>query len=413
MVNMFVSLSIIFLVGVLISIIFPKIRIPSLIGFLLLGIGMQYLGLMDDSLINISSEIRNIALVIILLKAGLSLNFNDLKRVGRPAILLCFIPATFEIIAMAIVGPLMLDLTMVESLIIGTVLGAVSPAVVVVRMAKLIDNNIGTKNSIPQMIIAGSSADDVYCIVIFMALVNMLAHGSGTSFNPMTLIKIPTSLIFGVGAGIILGFLCSLIFKKIHIRDTYKIIILIGLSVLLLYIEGVLDPTPVSLSSFLGVISMGIIVFARRPAVAHRLTTKFDKIWVFSEMFLFVFVGTSVKVETLGDAGWLLIAALFIAMAFRLAATFLCLIKTPLSFKEKMFVAISEIPKATVQAAIGGTLIEMNGIDQGYADLVLTISVLSILIFAPLGAILMDATYKALLIPKNKDNLINPPSSTV
>ncbi len=410
---MFVSLSIIFLVGVLISIIFPKIRIPSLIGFLLLGIGMQYLGLMDDSLINISSEIRNIALVIILLKAGLSLNFNDLKRVGRPAILLCFIPATFEIIAMAIVGPLMLGLTMVESLIIGTVLGAVSPAVVVVRMAKLIDNNIGTKNSIPQMIIAGSSADDVYCIVIFMALVNMLAHGSGTSFNPMTLIKIPTSLIFGVGAGIILGFLCSLIFKKIHIRDTYKIIILIGLSVLLLYIEGVLDPTPVSLSSFLGVISMGIIVFARRPAVAHRLTTKFDKIWVFSEMFLFVFVGTSVKVETLGDAGWLLIAALFIAMAFRLAATFLCLIKTPLSFKEKMFVAISEIPKATVQAAIGGTLIEMNGIDQGYADLVLTISVLSILIFAPLGAILMDATYKALLIPKNKDNLINPPSSTV
>lgn len=413
MVNMFVSLSIIFLVGVLISIIFPKIRIPSLIGFLLLGIGMQYLGLMDDSLINISSEIRNIALVIILLKAGLSLNFNDLKRVGRPAILLCFIPATFEIIAMAIVGPLMLGLTMVESLIIGTVLGAVSPAVVVVRMAKLIDNNIGTKNSIPQMIIAGSSADDVYCIVIFMALVNMLAHGSGTSFNPMTLIKIPTSLIFGVGAGIILGFLCSLIFKKIHIRDTYKIIILIGLSVLLLYIEGVLDPTPVSLSSFLGVISMGIIVFARRPAVAHRLTTKFDKIWVFSEMFLFVFVGTSVKVETLGDAGWLLIAALFIAMAFRLAATFLCLIKTPLSFKEKMFVAISEIPKATVQAAIGGTLIGMAGIESDYANLVLTISVLSILIFAPLGAILMDATYKALLVPKMNDNLINPPSSTV
>jgi len=413
MVNMFVSLSIIFLVGVLISIIFPKIRIPSLIGFLLLGIGMQYLGLMDDSLLNISSEIRNIALVIILLKAGLSLNFNDLKRVGRPAILLCFIPATFEIIAMAIVGPLMLGLTVVESLIIGTVLGAVSPAVVVVRMANLIDKNIGTKNSIPQMIIAGSSADDVYCIVIFMALVNMLAHGSGTNFDPMTLIKIPTSLIFGVGAGIILGFLCSLIFKKIHIRDTYKIIILIGLSVLLLYVEGVLDPTPVSLSSFLGVISMGIIVFARRPAVAHRLTTKFDKIWVFSEMFLFVFVGTSVKVETLGDAGWLLIIALLIAMVFRLAATFICLIKTPLTFKEKMFVAISEIPKATVQAAIGGTLIGMSGIDQGYADLVLTISVLSILIFAPLGAILMDATYKALLVPKNKDNLINPPSSTV
>ncbi len=412
---MFVSLSIIFLGGVLISIIFPKLRIPSLIGFLLLGIGMQYLGLMDQSLGNISGEIRNIALVIILLKAGLSLNFNDLKRVGRPAILLCFIPATFEIIAMAIVGPLMLGLSVVESLIIGTVLGAVSPAVVVVRMAKLIDNNIGTKNSIPQMIIAGSSADDVYCIVIFMALVNMLAHGSGSSFDPMTLIKIPTSLIFGVGAGILLGFLCSLLFKKIHIRDTYKIIILIGLSVLLLYVEGVLDSTPVSLSSFLGVISMGIVVFARRPAVAHRLTTKFDKIWVFSEMFLFVFVGTSVKIETLNNAGvtLLFIAALFIAMAFRLASTFLCLIKTPLTFKEKMFVAISEIPKATVQAAIGGTLIGMNGIDPIYADKVLTISVLSILIFAPLGAILMDATYKALLVPKNKDNIVNPPTATV
>ena len=412
---MFVSLSIIFLVGVLISIIFPKIRIPSLIGFLLLGIGMQYLGLMDDSLLDISSDIRNIALVIILLKAGLSLNFRDLKKVGRPAILLCFIPATFEIIAMAIVGPLMLGLSVVESLIIGTVLGAVSPAVVVVRMANLIDKNIGTKNSVPQMIIAGSSADDVYCIVLFMALVNMLAHGSGTNFDPMTLIKIPTSLIFGVGAGIILGLLCSLVFKKIHIRDTYKIIILIGLSVLLLYVEGVLDPTPVSLSSFLGVISMGIIVFARRPAVAHRLTTKFDKIWVFSEMFLFVFVGTSVKLETLGDSGliFMLIAALVIAMVFRLGSTFLCLIKTPLTFKEKMFVAISEIPKATVQAAIGGTLIGMAGIESDYANLVLTISVLSILIFAPLGAILMDATYKALLVPKMKDNLINPPSSTV
>lgn len=412
---MFVSLSIIFLVGVLISIIFPKIRIPSLIGFLLLGIGMQYLGLMDDSLLNISSDIRNIALVIILLKAGLSLNFRDLKKVGRPAILLCFIPATFEIIAMAIVGPLMLGLSLVESLIIGTVLGAVSPAVVVVRMANLIDKNIGTKNSVPQMIIAGSSADDVYCIVLFMALVNMLAHGSGTNFDPMTLIKIPTSLIFGVGAGIILGLLCSLVFKKIHIRDTYKIIILIGLSVLLLYVEGVLDPTPVSLSSFLGVISMGIIVFARRPAVAHRLTTKFDKIWVFSEMFLFVFVGTSVKLETLGDSGliFMLIAALVIAMVFRLGSTFLCLIKTPLTFKEKMFVAISEIPKATVQAAIGGTLIGMAGIESDYANLVLTISVLSILLFAPLGAILMDATYKALLVPKMKDNLINPPSSTV
>lgn len=412
---MFVSLSIIFLVGVLISIIFPKIRIPSLIGFLLLGIGMQYLGLMDDSLLDISSDIRNIALVIILLKAGLSLNFRDLKKVGRPAILLCFIPATFEIIAMAIVGPLMLGLSLVESLIIGTVLGAVSPAVVVVRMANLIDKNIGTKNSVPQMIIAGSSADDVYCIVLFMALVNMLAHGSGTNFDPMTLIKIPTSLIFGVGAGIILGLLCSLVFKKIHIRDTYKIIILIGLSVLLLYVEGVLDPTPVSLSSFLGVISMGIIVFARRPAVAHRLTTKFDKIWVFSEMFLFVFVGTSVKLETLGDSGliFMLIAALVIAMVFRLGSTFLCLIKTPLTFKEKMFVAISEIPKATVQAAIGGTLIGMAGIESDYANLVLTISVLSILLFAPLGAILMDATYKALLVPKMKDNLINPPSSTV
>lgn len=412
---MFVSLSIIFLVGVLISIIFPKIRIPSLIGFLLLGIGMQYLGLMDDSLLDISSDIRNIALVIILLKAGLSLNFRDLKKVGRPAILLCFIPATFEIIAMAIVGPLMLGLSVVESLIIGTVLGAVSPAVVVVRMANLIDKNIGTKNSVPQMIIAGSSADDVYCIVLFMALVNMLAHGSGTNFDPMTLIKIPTSLIFGVGAGIILGLLCSLVFKKIHIRDTYKIIILIGLSVLLLYVEGVLDPTPVSLSSFLGVISMGIIVFARRPAVAHRLTTKFDKIWVFSEMFLFVFVGTSVKLETLGDSGliFMLIAALVIAMVFRLGSTFLCLIKTPLTFKEKMFVAISEIPKATVQAAIGGTLIGMAGIESDYANLVLTISVLSILLFAPLGAILMDATYKALLVPKMKDNLINPPSSTV
>lgn len=409
---MFLSLSIIFLAGVLISVLFPKIRIPALIGFLLLGIGMKSLNLMDDSLLQISSDVRNIALVIILLKAGLSLNFRDLKKVGRPAILLCFIPATFEIIAFSIFGPLFMGLTIVQSIIIGSVLGAVSPAVVVVRMTKLIDSNIGKERSIPQMIIAGSSADDVYCIVIFTALVNMLSHGG--DFNPTTLIKIPTSLIFGVAAGILLGFGCSYLFKKIHIRDTYKIIILIGLSVLLLFVENILDSTPVSLSSFLGVMAMGIVVLAKRPVAAHRLTSKFDKIWVFSEMFLFVFVGTSVELKTIGTAGPLGIAGLFFAMAFRLLSTFLCLIKTKLTFKERLFVAISEIPKATVQAAIGGTLVGMQGLDPTlipYANLVLTISVLSILIFAPIGAILMDTTYKALLVPKNKDVGIAPPTA--
>lgn len=392
---MFLSLAILFLLGGTIAILFPKIRVPSLIGYLLLGMGMSALGLFDESLSAISSQVRKIALMIILLKAGLSLDFQILKKVGRPAILMCFVPATFEILSFLLFGTLLLGLSPLESLLIGTVLGAVSPAVVVPRMSKLIDEGIGTRDGIPEMILAGSSADDVYCIVLFTAFAGMLS--SGSTFNGLALLKIPTSLGFGILTGLGLGLGFSFLFKKLHIRDTLKLAILLGTSFLLIWIESLLDKTPVSLSSYLAVIAMGIVLFARNKEQAKRLTVKANKIWVVAEIFLFSFVGASVQWSSLASVGWMIALVFFLGLLFRMAGTYCCLIGTKLSMRQRLYVMFAETPKATVQAAIGGALIGVVGIDQSYANLVLAISVLSILICAPLGAILMDTSYKKLL----------------
>lgn len=393
---MLLSISIILLSGVIIGFLFEKIRIPALLGMLIIGILLNAFGLIDSSILNISGDLRKIALIIILLKAGLSLDFNILKQVGRPAILMCFVPATFEIIALGIFGPLLLGLSLIESLLIGAVLGAVSPAVVVPRMTNFIDKKIGTNKGIPQMIVAGSSADDVYCIVIFTALTGLMSNNN-SGFNPLILIQIPSSIILGIFSGIAIGLMCAYLFKKVHMRDTIKLIIMISIAFIMCYVEEILSNSIITVSSLLSVITMGIVVFMKRQVVAERLVSKTNKLWVVAEIFLFILVGASVKIETITSVGLNALLVLLLAMGFRMIGTFVCLIKTRLNIKEKLFVMIAEIPKATVQASIGGTLIGLAGVNQDYAYIVLAISVLSIILWAPIGAFGIDLTYKNLL----------------
>jgi NhaP-type Na+/H+ or K+/H+ antiporter len=398
---MLLSIAIILLAGVIISFAFEKVRIPALLGMLVVGILLNFFGLIDSSIMNISSELRKIALIIILLKAGLSLDFSVLKKVGRPAILMCFLPATFEIIALGIFGPLLLNLSLMESLLIGAVLGAVSPAVVIPRMTNFIEKKVGTDKGIPQMIIAGASADDVYCIVLFTAFTS-LVNENNTGFNPLMLLQIPSSIILGILFGIIIGLMYVFLFKKIHMRDTIKLVILISMAFIMCYVEEILANSIISISSLLSVITMGLVVFTKRKVVAERLTNKCNKLWVVAEIFLFILVGASVKIQTITSVGISVIILLFIGLLMRMLGTFVCLIKTNLNIKERSFVMIAEVPKATVQAAIGGTLIGLNGINQDFAYLVLAISVLSIVICAPLGAFGIDLTYKKLLTIGNE-----------
>lgn len=398
---MLLSIAIILLAGVIISFAFEKVRIPALLGMLVVGILLNFFGLIDSSIMNISSELRKIALIIILLKAGLSLDFSVLKKVGRPAILMCFLPATFEIIALGIFGPLLLNLSLMESLLIGAVLGAVSPAVVIPRMTNFIEKKVGTDKGIPQMIIAGASADDVYCIVLFTAFTS-LVNENNTGFNPLMLLQIPSSIILGILFGIIIGLMYVFLFKKIHMRDTIKLVILISMAFIMCYVEEILANSIISISSLLSVITMGLVVFTKRKVVAERLTNKCNKLWVVAEIFLFILVGANVKIQTITSVGISVIILLFIGLLMRMLGTFVCLIKTNLNIKERSFVMIAEVPKATVQAAIGGTLIGLNGINQDFAYLVLAISVLSIVICAPLGAFGIDLTYKKLLTIGNE-----------
>ncbi|MDY5441478.1 MAG: cation:proton antiporter [Candidatus Enteromonas sp.] len=393
---MFLSLFLILFVGIIIAFLFPKIKIPALIGFLLFGILLGSFSILDPSIVAISPEIRKIALIIIVLKAGLSLDINALRKVGRPALLLSFMPATFEILAFAIFGPLLLGLSLEESILVGAVLGAVSPAVVVPRMTDFIQRGIGKEKRIPEMIVAGSSVDDVYCIVVFTAM-SVLLSGGESEHVALSFLSIPSSIVLGILSGLVLGFLVVLLFKKVKIRDTLKLLLLFALSFLMVFLEGLLSKTWISLSSLLSVITMGMVVFAKSKDVGKRLVGKCNKIWVVAEMFLFVLVGASVKIDSLWNVGIQAIAVLLIGLLFRSIGTTCCLIKTDLTWKERLFVVIAELPKATVQAAIGGSLIGMAGINQDFASFVLSISVLSIVLCAPLGAFGIDLSYKKLL----------------
>jgi len=395
--SMLLSIALIFLCALLLSGILIKFKLPGLLGMLIVGIvlGPYVLNLLDDSILNISADLRTIALIVILLKAGLSMNLNDLRKVGRPAILMSFVPASFEIIAFIVFAPMLLGITYLEAGLIGAVMSAVSPAVVIPKMSKLIDEGYGTDKAIPQMIIAGASADDVFVIVIFTSLISI---ATGGSFSISDLTKIPVSIVLGLIGGIGIGFILVWLFKKYHMRDTIKVLILISISILFMPLEDLLSGI-IGFSGLLAIMALGIIIFNRYPVLAQRLSGKFVKLWVAAEIALFVLVGSEVDISYVVNAGFITVVLIFIGLIFRLAGTYLCVIKTQFNSKERLFIMISQIPKATVQAAIGAIPLSL-GLSCG--DLVLTFAVVSILITAPLGAFLIDVTHKKLLTGINK-----------
>ena len=385
------SLALIILLGIVSAMILEKIKLPNIIGMLLVGImlGPSMFNMLDESLLSISGDIKEIALIIILLKAGLSLDLTDLKKVGRPAVLLCFLPATFEILGFIIFGPKLLGLTLLESAILGAVMGAVSPAVIVPRMTSLLENGYG-KKGLPQMVIAGSSADDVYVIVIFTAL---LALAKGSKVSIMSFLNIPISIILGILMGVLVGFIMVYLFKNYKLRNTYKVIILLSICFLFVSIEKSLEGK-LAISGFLAIMAMGVTIFNKYPSLSKIFQVKFSKMWLISEIILFVLVGASVNISYAFKAGLSTIIIIFIALLFRMLGTYLCLLKTNFNNKERLFTCITQIPKATVQAAIGGVPLEM-GLLCG--NTVLTVAVLSIIITAPLGSILIDKTQYKLL----------------
>ena len=395
---MLTSLAFIFLVGLAMAAICQRLKLPRIIGMLVTGIilGPYVLDLLDPSILAISSELRQMALIIILLKAGLSLNLADLKKVGRPAILMSCVPASFEILGFILFAPLVLGITRTEAAVMGSVLAAVSPAVVVPRMVQLMESKYGTGKSIPQLIMAGASCDDIFVIVLFSTFVGMAQGGSA---NLMDLASIPVSIVLGILLGAIAGFILSLFFEtayahKHYVRNSMKVIVVLGTAFLLMAIETWLEGI-VSLSGLLAVMSMACVIKLKStPSVSFRLSEKFGKLWLAAEVILFVLVGAAVDIRYTLDAGIAAVGMILIALAFRCVGVSLCMLKTPLNKKERLFCVIAYLPKATVQAAIGSVPLAM-GLPCG--QIVLSVAVLAILITAPLGAIGMDATYKRLL----------------
>ena len=380
---MLLSVGLIILVGLFFGWAVSKVKLPRIIGMLFAGIvlGPYFLNILDSSVADISGDLRRIALIIIIAKAGLSLDISDLKRIGRPAVMLCFVPATLEFLAFVLFAPAIMGVTVLQAAILGAVMGAVSPAVTVPRLTKMIDEGIGVKKGIPQMLIAGASADDIYVIVLFTTLVGLEAGGN---MSAISLLRIPEEILLGTMAGGVLGIILSVYFKKIHIRDSLKITIIMAFSMILYWIEGI---APVS--GLLAVMTMGITLNMRLPAVAKRLSAKFSRLWVAAEIFLFVLVGATLNIGYVAKAGIGMVIMLFIGLLFREIGTLISVSGTGLNRKEILFCLISQLPKATVQAAIGGVPLAM-GLSCGNA--VLTMAVVSIVITAPLGAIGMDAT---------------------
>lgn len=383
------SLALVFLGGLLAGEVFRRLRLPPLLGMLLVGIafGPYALGLLDDSLLAISADLRKIALIIILTRAGLSLDIGDLRKVGRSAVLLCFVPATFEIVGTVILAPRLLGVSVLEAAIIGSVIAAVSPAVVVPRMLRLMDEEYGAKQGIPQMILAGASVDDVYVIVLFSSFTSL---ASGGTLSPLDFVRIPTSLVLGIAAGVLCGLALAWWFSHVHIRDSIKVVIFLALSFVLVTIEDHCTGI-IGFSGLLAVMSMGIMLGQRIPVVSKRLSAKYDRLWVGAELLLFVLVGAMVNVAYVAYAGVAAILLILGAMVFRMAGVFASVLGTKLNGKERTFCMLAYTPKATVQAAIGGVPLAM-GLACG--ETVLTVAVLAILITAPFGAIAIDCTYK-------------------
>ena len=389
---MLLSISLILILGMFMGWICRKMKLPALLGMLITGIilGPYGLNLLDGSILGISAELRKIALIIILTRAGLGLDLSGLKKIGRPAVLMCFVPASFELLGMILLAPKLMGLSVLESAVMGAVLAAVSPAVVVPRMVKLMDEGYGVKEGIPQLILAGASVDDVYVIVLFSTFVGMM-QGEGASI--LKFVNIPVSIFFGIAIGLFLGVLLAYFFKKVHIRDTSKVLIILSISFLLVVIEDKLT-TAITFSSLIAVMFIGIGLQKKREAVAKRLSVKYGKLWVAAEVFLFVLVGATVNIEYLGKVGAKAFVVIIGALIFRMFGVFVCLLGTNLKRKERLFAMVAYTPKATVQAAIGGIPLAL-----GFAcgDTVLTMAVLAIVLTAPLGAFAIDLSYKKLL----------------
>ena len=389
---MLLSIAVMLISGMLLGWICKKMHLPALLGMIFTGmlLGPYALDYIDGSILSISAELRKIALIIILARAGLSLDVADLKKVGRPAVLMCFLPACFEIFGMILLAPGMLGITVPDAAILGAVVGAVSPAVIVPKMLTLLEEGYGTGKSIPQLILAGASVDDIFVIVMFSAFTGL---AQGGTISPVSFLRIPLSILSGILMGIVIGYGLARYFGKIHMRDTAKVLLLLSIAFLLVSAEDrFTDILP--FSALIAVMCIGISLERERTAVACRLAAKFNKLWVAAEIILFVLVGATVDLKYATAAGPAAIILIVCVLMFRTAGVLCCLLKTRLNMKERLFCMIAYMPKATVQAAIGGIPLAM-GLPCG--NIVLTVAVLAILITAPLGAFLIEFTYKKLL----------------
>lgn len=390
---MFLSLFLIFIPGVIIGLIFDKMKLPKLIWYIILGIiiGPSVLKIVSESLLNISSNLRQIALIIILTRSGLSLDLNNLKKIGRSAILMCFLPACFEIVAVAIFGPLLLDINYVEALLLGSVLAAVSPAVVVPRMIILIEGGYGKKHNVPELILAGSSCDDIFVIVLFYSFKKLVAKNS---FSLWTIAQIPISIVTGIALGIAIGFLMVFIIRKLKFNVITNVILILGFSFGMIDLEDELKKW-FSISALLGIIVMALIISIFQKDEAKEIQLSYNSLWGGFEILLFSLVGCATDIDyAFSKNGAIIIGLVFIALIIRSIGVICCVIKTEFTFKERIFIIISYLPKATVQASIGGIALA-EGLSCGI--IVLTAAVIAIIITAPLGAILMDRLYKKLL----------------
>lgn len=389
---MLLSVSLILIVGMFMGWICQRLKLPGLLGMLMTGmiLGPYALGLLDGSILGISSELRKMALIIILTRAGLGLDLLGLKKMGRSAVLMCFVPASFELLGMLFLAPKLLGITWLEAAVMGAVLAAVSPAVVVPRMVKLMEEGYGVKEGIPQLILAGASVDDVYVIVLFSTFVGMM-QGEGASL--IRFVNIPVSIFLGIAIGLCIGVLLAVFFQKFHMRDTSKVLIILSISFLLVVLEDSLT-TSITFSALIAIMFIGIGLQRKREAVAKRLSVKYGKLWVAAEVFLFVLVGATVNIGYLSKVGIRALVLIVGALLFRMLGVFVCLLGTGLKGKEKAFVMLAYTPKATVQAAIGGIPLSL-GLACG--DMVLTVAVLAIVLTAPLGAFAIDLSYKKLL----------------
>lgn len=389
---MLLSVALILLCGMGMSWICKKLKLPGLLGMLLTGIvlGPYVLNLLDENLLNISSELRKMALIIILMRAGLGLDISGLKKIGRPAVMMCFVPATFELLGMLVLAPRLLGLSVLEAAILGSVLAAVSPAVVVPRMVRLMEEGYGTEKGIPQLILAGASVDDVYVIVLFTTFSGIM---QGKSVSVMSFLNIPISIILGMIIGLLAGWLLARYFEKVHIRDTVKVLILLSISFLLVVAEDHMT-TAITFSALIAVMFLGVGLQKYREVVAKRIAVKCGKMWVAAEVFLFVLVGATVNIGYLSHVGLKAVVLICGALIFRMTGVFVCLLGTDMNGKEKLFTMMAYTPKATVQAAIGGIPLAL-----GFAcgDVVLTVAVLAIVLTAPLGAFAIDSSYKKFL----------------